>query len=57
MEDMVERFVAAPDGDVWAICSRGRLLRARPGTWAWSPVPGSEGLEVQSVAFADQARS
>jgi photosystem II stability/assembly factor-like uncharacterized protein len=52
MEDMVERFVAAPDGDVWAICSRGRLLRARPGTWTWSPVPGSAGLEVESVAFA-----
>jgi photosystem II stability/assembly factor-like uncharacterized protein len=53
MEDMVERFVAAPDGDVWAICSRGRLLRARPGTWSWSAVPGSEGLDAQSVAFAE----
>jgi photosystem II stability/assembly factor-like uncharacterized protein len=57
MDDMVERFVAAPDGDVWAICSRGRLLRARPGTWTWSAVPGSEGLDVQSVAFAGQTRS
>jgi hypothetical protein len=55
MEDMVERFVAAPDGDVWAICSRGRLLRAPPGTWTWSPVPGSEGLEVESVAFPYEA--
>lgn len=52
MEDMVERFAPAPDGSVWAICARGRLLRAEPGTWTWAPVPGSEGLEVESVAFS-----
>jgi photosystem II stability/assembly factor-like uncharacterized protein len=55
MEDMVERFAAAPDGTVWAICSRGRLLRAEPGAWEWALVPGSEGLEVESVAFDQRA--
>ena len=55
MEDMVERFVAAPDGSVWAICARGRLLRAEPGAWHWASVPGSEELEVESVAFAGAA--
>ena len=38
MPDMVELFVAAPDGAVWAICSAGRLLRAAPGDWSWSSV-------------------
>jgi photosystem II stability/assembly factor-like uncharacterized protein len=52
LEDMVERFVAAPDGSVWAICARGRVVRAEPGTWSWSQVPGSERLTVESVAFA-----
>ncbi len=52
MEDMVELFVAAPDGAIWAICSRGRLLRAEPGAWSWSsPLPPDAGLEVKSVAF------
>lgn len=51
MEDMVERFVAAPDASVWAICSRGRLLRAEPDEWTWTPVPGTAGLTVESVAF------
>ena len=36
MPDMVELFVAAPDGTVWAICSGGRLLRAAPDDWSWS---------------------
>jgi photosystem II stability/assembly factor-like uncharacterized protein len=50
MPDMVERFAAAPDGDVWAICSRGRLLRATPGEWSWeSALP--DGLQARSVAF------
>ena len=30
MPDMVELFVPAPDGTVWAICSGGGLLRAAP---------------------------
>jgi photosystem II stability/assembly factor-like uncharacterized protein len=49
MPDMVELFVAAPDGDVWAVCSRGRLLRATPGEWAWT-VEAPAG--VKSVAFS-----
>jgi photosystem II stability/assembly factor-like uncharacterized protein len=52
MPDMVELFVAAPDGSVWAICSRGRLLRATPGTWSWnSALPAGSDLAVESVAF------
>jgi photosystem II stability/assembly factor-like uncharacterized protein len=53
MHDMVERFVDAPDGSVWAICSRGRLLCADPGEWSWSSVlPAGADLHVESVAFA-----
>jgi photosystem II stability/assembly factor-like uncharacterized protein len=53
MPDMVELFVAAPDGAIWAIGSRGRLLRAEPGDWAWSsPLPPEAGLDVKSIAFA-----
>jgi len=53
MPVMVELFVAGPDGDVWAICSGGRLLRATPGEWRWrSALPPDPPLEVQSVAFA-----
>jgi len=52
MPDMVELFVAAPDGTVWAVCSGGRLLRAAPGEWRWrSAVPADAALAVQSVAF------
>jgi hypothetical protein len=52
MPDMVELFAAAPDGGIWAICSRGRLLRAEPGEWTWRPaLPGDPGLEVKSIAF------
>jgi photosystem II stability/assembly factor-like uncharacterized protein len=53
MPDMVELFVPAPDGSVWAICSRGRLLRAEPGTWSWTPLlPAAASIEVKAVAFA-----
>jgi hypothetical protein len=53
MPDMVELFLAAPDGSVWAMCARGRLLRAQPGEWHWrSALPDGSGLEVTSVAFA-----
>ena len=53
MPDMVELFVAAPDGAVWAICSGGRLLRATPGEWTWSSaLPAGAELEVKSIAFA-----
>lgn len=52
MPDMVEVFVPAPDGTVWAICSGGRLLRATPGEWFWrSALPAGATLAVQSVAF------
>jgi photosystem II stability/assembly factor-like uncharacterized protein len=51
MPDMVEHFVAAPDGDIWAICSGGRLLRATPGEWRWAPAVPAE-LAARSVAFA-----
>ncbi len=52
MEDMVELFVAAPDGSIWAVCSGGRLLRADPGEWWWrSAVPAGAAARVESVAF------
>ena len=52
MPDMVELFVPAPDGTVWAICSRGRLLRASPDDWAWSSaLPPGVDVNVKSVAF------
>lgn len=52
MPDMVELFVAAPDGAIWAVCSGGRLLRADPGAWRWSSaLPAGGGLRVESVAF------
>ncbi|MGH2458863.1 MAG: WD40/YVTN/BNR-like repeat-containing protein [Chloroflexota bacterium] len=52
MPDMVELFVAAPDGTILAICSGGRLLRSDPGPWTWrSALPDDAELNVQSVAF------
>jgi photosystem II stability/assembly factor-like uncharacterized protein len=52
MPDMVELFVAAPDGLIFAICSRGRLLCAEPGVWSWSSaLPADADVEVKSVAF------
>jgi hypothetical protein len=53
MSDMVELFLAAPDGTVWAISSRGRLLHAAPDDWTWSSAlpPGAD-VNVKSVAFA-----
>lgn len=53
MEDMVELFVPAPDGTIWAVCSGGRLLQATPGEWEWkSPLRDGETLTAQSVSFA-----
>jgi photosystem II stability/assembly factor-like uncharacterized protein len=53
MPDMVELFVAAPDGTVWAICAEGRLLRAAPDDWSWSSaLPADADVSVKSVAFA-----
>ena len=55
MPDMVERFAAAPDGSVWAICSAGRLLRATPDDWVWSSaLPPESDLSVKSVAFVSR---
>jgi photosystem II stability/assembly factor-like uncharacterized protein len=52
MPDMVELFVAAPDDTVWAICSRGRLLRASPDDWSWSSaLPPDADVNVKAVAF------
>jgi photosystem II stability/assembly factor-like uncharacterized protein len=52
MPDMVELFVPAPDGSVWAICSGGRLLRAEPGEWRWEPaLPAGAADHVRSVCF------
>jgi hypothetical protein len=56
MTDMVERFLAAPDGTVWAICAAGRLFRADPGAWQWqSPLPAGVTLDVEAVAFLPRA--
>jgi hypothetical protein len=56
MDDMVERFEEAPDGDVWALCSGGRVFAATPGVWAWrNPLPAlPEGLIVESVSFVER---
>jgi photosystem II stability/assembly factor-like uncharacterized protein len=52
MTDMVERFVAAPDESIWAICSGGRLFSAEPDIWHWrSLLPDDTSIEVQAVAF------
>jgi photosystem II stability/assembly factor-like uncharacterized protein len=52
MPDMVELFLAAPDGSAWAICARGRLLRAEVGDWTWrSALPAGVDVEVKAVAF------
>jgi photosystem II stability/assembly factor-like uncharacterized protein len=51
MLDMVELFVAAPDGAIWAICAGGRLFRAEPGEWQWRPLLPDERIEVEAVTF------
>jgi photosystem II stability/assembly factor-like uncharacterized protein len=52
MPDMVELFVAAPDGTVWSICSGGRLLQAAPDDWSWSSaLPPATDVSVKSLAF------
>jgi hypothetical protein len=52
MPDMVELFVPAPDGSLWAICSGGRLLSAAPDDWSWSSaLPADAAVTVKSVAF------
>lgn len=52
MPDMVELFVPAPDGSVFAVCSGGRLLRADPDDWRWaSALPADSTLKAASVTF------
>lgn len=54
MDDMVEVFTAAPDGSIWAVCSRGRLLKAVPGEWRWkSALPTGVAIDVQSIGFVE----
>jgi photosystem II stability/assembly factor-like uncharacterized protein len=54
MVDMVELFVAAPDGSIWAICAEGRLLCAEVGEWRWrqalAPADATT-IRVRSVSF------
>jgi photosystem II stability/assembly factor-like uncharacterized protein len=55
MPDMVEVFAPAPDGSVYAVCSRGRLLRSDAGEWRWSPaLPAGQQENVVSVAFLER---
>jgi hypothetical protein len=50
----VELFAAAPDGTIYAVCSRGRLLRSDPGPWRWrSAVPSDQPDSVVSVSFLE----
>ena len=58
MADMVELFLAAPDGSIWAICAEGRLLRAEPGEWRWYPALApvdTATIRVLSVSFVTAA--
>jgi photosystem II stability/assembly factor-like uncharacterized protein len=56
MTDMVELFLAAPDGSIWALCSSGRLFRAEPGVWKWQALlPEEAMIEARSVAFLPEA--
>ena len=54
MKDMIELFLDAPDGSVWALFAQGRLCRAEPGEWNWRSVletTQSPNLQVESVCF------
>ena len=54
MPDMVELFLPAPDGSVYAICSGGRLLRSAPDAWRWrSALPSGQAEEAVSVSFLE----
>ena len=54
MPDMVELFVPAPDGTVYAVCSGGRLLRSEPDSWRWrSALPDGQSENVVSVSFLE----
>ena len=52
MPDMVEIFMPAPNGEICAVCSGGRLLAAEPGEWQWrSMLPAGADVHVESVSF------
>jgi photosystem II stability/assembly factor-like uncharacterized protein len=54
MPDMVELFVPAPDGSVYAVCSRGRLLRSEADPWRWqSALPPDQPENAVSVCFVE----
>jgi hypothetical protein len=53
MPDMVELFVPAPDGSVYAVCSGGRLLRSGPDAWRWLSVLPEGQPGAVSVAFLE----
>ena len=54
MPDMVELFVPAPDGSVYAVCSGGRLLRSAPDDWRWtSALPAGRKDDAVSVSFVE----
>jgi len=54
MADMVELFVPAPDGTVYAVCSGGRLLRSEPGPWSWRPaLPAELPDDVVSITLLE----
>lgn len=38
MQDMIERFEVAPNGDIWGLSSRGRWYSASPADWQWQQV-------------------
>ena len=53
MADMIERFVPAPDGDIWGLSSRGCWYTASPGTWKWREIRDVQAdvtHDIQSVA-------
>jgi hypothetical protein len=55
MPDMVELFVPAPDGSVYAVCSGGRLLRSAPDAWRWSSaLPAGVEDNAVSVSFLER---
>jgi photosystem II stability/assembly factor-like uncharacterized protein len=54
MADMVELFVPAPDGTIFAVCSGGRLLRSAPDSWRWrSALPDGQPANAVSVCFLE----
>jgi photosystem II stability/assembly factor-like uncharacterized protein len=56
LPDMVELFLAAPDGAIWALGSGGGLVRAEAGEWRWrSVLPAGAAPKVRSVAILPEA--